>query len=153
MVRILGDLPKRGVIPLGRTRPLNQRKYEISKHRYYELYHFCMQYNEWKEELEALTSTVKSPIVRNGGMTQGNSDQTARLAEKRVTLEEKCKLIEQTAVETDAALHPYILLGVTNEWATYKHLRMVNQMPCGKDYYYQCRRRFYHLLSKKYDDI
>lgn len=25
-------------------------RYWISKHRYYELYHFCLQYYEWEKE-------------------------------------------------------------------------------------------------------
>ena len=33
-----------------------KNKYYISKHRYYELKHFCLQYNEWIEELKKLDS-------------------------------------------------------------------------------------------------
>ncbi|MXP77257.1 hypothetical protein GN277_18300 [Lachnospiraceae bacterium WCA-9-b2] len=34
------------------VRPINKKKYEISKHRFLELYYYCMQYREWVDELE-----------------------------------------------------------------------------------------------------
>lgn len=33
----------------------------ISKHRYYELKHFCLQYPEWKHALDILDGWGKSP--------------------------------------------------------------------------------------------
>ena len=47
------------VMPLGKTRALNT-KYGISKHRFRELYYWCLQYNEWKDELKYKTDTVKA---------------------------------------------------------------------------------------------
>ena len=43
---------------MGKVRPINEKKYDISKHRFLELYHFCMQYNEWKDELTQRGSTL-----------------------------------------------------------------------------------------------
>ena len=45
---------------MGSVRSLNQNKYGISKNRFRELYYWCLQYKEWKEELNYRTSTVKS---------------------------------------------------------------------------------------------
>ena len=74
---------------------------------------------------------------------------TEQLAIKRTELEQKCKIIEQTAIETDAELYQWILEGVTSDYATYRYLRDAKGMPCCKNVYYEQRRRFYWLLSKK----
>lgn len=132
-----------------KVKPLSENKYEINKHRFYELYHFCMQYNDWKTELKNINSTVKSPRLSGGGTSHGGEDQTLKLANRRMLLQEKCEAIEQSAIEADADLYPYILIGVTNEYATYKYLKTVEHIPCGKDMYYDRRRKFYYLLSKK----
>lgn len=42
------------------TRPINEKKYNISKYRFLELKNHCMQYQEWRRELATLTDTVKA---------------------------------------------------------------------------------------------
>ena len=130
------------------VRGLNH-KYGISKHRFKELYYFCLQYSEWRDTLNYNTSTVKSPIITDMPITHSNSSATERLAINRAELLKKCELVEQTAIETDADLYQYIIKAVTNEGITYNYLTMVMNMPCGKDMYYDRRRRFYWLLDKK----
>ena len=108
------------------TRPINEKKYNISKHRFLELKHHCMQYQEWRRELATLTDTVKA--IEYGKEGQGSPPQgsaTEQLAIKRVELDQKCKTIEQTAIETDAELYQWILEGVTSDYATYRYLRDV----------------------------
>lgn len=82
---------------MGNVRPLNYSKYGISKNRFWELYFWCLQYGEWREELKYKTDTVKS--VRFASMPSSHSpvDVTQQLAIRRVTLEENCRMIEQTA--------------------------------------------------------
>ena len=125
------------------------KKYDISSHRFMELYHYCLQYNEWKEELKYKCDTVRSIEVSDMPITHNNSDATQELAIRRAELNKKCELIEQTAIETDADIYPYILKAVTNEGVTYKYLSTVMNIPCGKKMYYDRRRRFYWLLSQK----
>ncbi|MCH1972612.1 hypothetical protein MCI89_09695 [Muricomes sp. OA1] len=130
-------------------RPLNENKYNISKHRFLELYHFCMQYNEWRNELKYNKDTVRSigisdmPTSRNGG------DATADLAMRRAELRRKCELIEQTAIEADPEIYEYIIKGVSNDWATYPYMQTVMKIPCSRNTYYNRRRKFFWLLSKK----
>ena len=130
-------------------RPLNENKYNISKHRFLELYHFCMQYNEWRNELKFNKDTVRSigisdmPTSRNGG------DATADLAMRRAELRRKCELIEQTAIEADPEIYEYIIKGVSNDWATYPYMQTVMKIPCSRNTYYNRRRKFFWLLSKK----
>ncbi len=132
------------------VRPINEKKYEISKHRFLELYHFCMQYQEWRTELECITDTVKGIANTNGIRGGGRiGSATEHLVIRRMKLQEKCELIEQTAIEADSELYQYILEGVTAEYATYKYLKQAKNIPCGKDMYYDRRRKFYWLLSKK----
>ncbi len=132
-----------------KVRPLNEEKYKISKHRFAEIYHFCLQYNEWKDELKYKTDTVASPVITDMPTSHSNDSGVETLAIRREQLEKKCNLIENTAIETDPSICQYILKAVTNEYVTYNYLRTVMGIPCGKNYYYDKRRKFYYLLSQK----
>lgn len=125
------------------------KKYNISSHRFMELYHLCLQYNEWKDELKYKRDAVKSIEITDMPVTHGNSDSTSALAIRRAGLSRKCELIEQTAIEADGDIYQYILKAVTNEGISYNYLREVCGIPCGKNYYYDKRRKFYWLLSSK----
>ena len=135
---------------MANVRKETMKKYNISPHRFMELYHFCLQYNEWKDELKYKSNTLKSPQISEGSAAVGDvSDSTAKLAMRRAELQKKCELIEQTAIETDADIYQYILKAVTNEGITYNYLKTVCEIPCGKDMYYDRRRKFFYLLSQK----
>ncbi len=123
-------------------------EYYVSKHAFYAAYHYAMQYREWKEEYDALSDSLKG----NGGMPCGGSmpgKPTERTGIKRAELSTKMDLIERTAREADEALARYILIGVTEENATYQALKRIYNIPCGQTMYYNRRRRFYWLLAKK----
>ena len=134
---------------MAKVKPLSRSKYEISKHRFYELYHYCLQYREWKDELKCSTDTVKGVIISDMPHGTGTGDPTSKLAIRRAELEDRCKLIEDTAKEADPELWEYLLKAVTDENASYTHLRQVMGIPCGKNYFYEKRRKFYYLLSRK----
>ena len=130
-------------------RSTSLKKYNISPHRFMELYHYCLQYNEWQDELKYKCDTIMSVEITDMPITHGNSDVTQNLAMRRAKLSRKCELIEQTAIEADPDLYQYILKAVTNEGITYNYLSMIMNIPCGKDMYYDRRRKFYWLLSQK----
>lgn len=134
---------------MANVRPLNNKKYHISKHRFAELYHFCLQYNEWKLDLRYRTDTVKSAGCIGEKLPQGDQNPTETLAIERVILEEKCRLIEDTVREAEPEIYPYLLKAVTNEDITFLYLKEMMGIPCGKDLYYDRRRRFYYLLAQK----
>lgn len=134
---------------LPNVRNTSLKKYNISAHRFSELYHHCLQYNEWKDELRYKCDTVHSVEVTGMPTSHGNSDATQELAMRRAELSQKCELIEKTAMEADAEICQYILKAVTNEGITYNYLKSVCNIPCGKDMYYDRRRKFYWLLSQK----
>ena len=134
---------------MGNIRPLNHSKYGISKNRFKELYYWCLQYSEWRDELRYKTDTVRSIEITAIPTAHGNRDATQNLAIRRAQLTQNCKIIEQTAIEADPDLYQYLLKAVTDEEVTYRYLKMVMGIPCGKKMYYDRRRKFYWLLSQR----
>ena len=128
-----------------------KNKYYIDKHRYYELKHFCLQYNEWKK---AYTSCCESIIFasRFERLPSGNmpGDLTAKYAMRRAQYGERIKMIENLAKESDDFLYPYILKAVT-EGLSYTYLKAKLGIPCGRDMYYDRYRKFFWLLSEARD--
>lgn len=120
-------------------------KYHLSKHRYLELKHFCLQYPEWKQRLKEITDIRSSDTVMPG--SDQISNETERIAIERTILKNKIELVEKVAMETDKTLWFYVLQGVTEE-ATYTYLRNAMNIPCGKNMYYDRYRRFFWLLDK-----
>ena len=91
-----------------------KNKYWISKHRHYELKHFCLQYPAWKREYAILDkSTIKSAAAERSPSSNIPGDPTSRYAMKKVYYSERIGLIEKIAKETDEYLHNYILKAVT----------------------------------------
>ena len=131
------------------VRPLSEKKYNISKHRFRELYYFCLQYQEWLDELKYKTDDVSSVGITNMPTSHNTNSNVERLALRRAQLEEKCKILEQTAIEADETLYQYIIKAVTNEGVSYNYLKMVMNIPCCKNVWYDRRRKFYYLLSQK----
>ena len=123
-------------------------KYWISKHRHYELKHFCLQYPEWKKEYLTLgVPSASSAMLEVISSTNTPSDLTARYAIRRVYYAERIDLIEKIAREADKYLYEYILRAVT-EGLSYTYLKSRLKIPCGKDMYYDRYRRFFWLLSQ-----
>lgn len=135
-----------------RAKLSEKNKYWISKHRYYELKHFCLQYPSWKKAYAALDDLViSSPKLDILKAANGRiADPTANCAILKIQYEEKIKMVEQAAIEADYDLHTYILKAVTED-LSYNYLKTVLDMPCGKDMYYDRYRKFFWLLSKERD--
>lgn len=134
---------------MGSIRPLNHSKYGISKNRFKELYYWCLQYNEWKDELKYKTDTVGAIEITGMPTYHNNSDATQTLAIRRTQLEENCKMIEQAAIDADPDIYQYLIKAVTDENITYRYLELVMGIPCGKKMYYDRRRKFYWILNQR----
>lgn len=129
-------------------RKLKLEKYGISGKRYKELCGFCEQYPEWIEELKHNNSTVKSIEITDMPFNQsGNSDQTCDLAIRRVELERKCELIEQTAIQASSDLYQFIIKLVCYE-VPFSYLQTIEDIPCSQSALYDARRYFFYLLDK-----
>ena len=123
-------------------------RYWISKHRHYELKHFCLQYPSWKKTYITLgVPTISTSVLDK--LPSGNlpGDPTLEYTIRRMYYAERIELIEKIAKETDKYLYEYILRAVT-EGLSYTYLKTKMQIPCGKDMYYDRYRRFFWLLSE-----
>lgn len=124
--------------------------YYLTKHRFYEVYHYAMQYQEWKDEYRTAEQTMRG-IAYDGVKVKssGSGDTLERVAIRLTELSEKIEMLETVARETDKDLSEYILRGATDEQVTYNYLSMVLHIPCSRNTYYSLRRKFYWLLSKR----
>lgn len=124
-------------------RDLKLDKYGISKHRYRELYNFCLQYKEFireKNSCYSLDSKNLDGMPRGGGV----SDTTANKAERAYKLSKNIELIEQTAIESSGDLYQWMLKAVSEDLTWYDL-----QPPCGRNEFNLTRRKFFFLLSLK----
>ena len=133
-----------------KRKDLNLEKWGISKRRYRELYNFCLQYQEWRDELKFCQDTLKSPQITGMPMsiTNKTGDPTGELATRLVSLQKKCELIEQSCLEADSSIYQWLLKGVTEESATFMWLWQRLNMPCCREYYNTSRRKFFYCLDK-----
>ena len=128
-----------------------KNKYWISKHRHYELRHFCLQYPYWKKAYAMLDDAkVALSSIKYFPDKNAPSDPTARRAMLKAYYSEKIDLIEKTAYESDPYLYEYIIKAVTNG-LSYTHLKTKLGIPCGRDMYYDRYRKFFWLLHKARD--
>lgn len=123
-------------------------QWHLSKHRYLELTHYCLQYKDWKKELNELDGFRSTESIGRGDANW--SDSTGTLAARRAELSKRIEQVEVAARQADTALAIYILLSVTEE-LTFPQMQARFTVPCGKDMFYDRRRKFFWLLDKKRD--
>ena len=108
---------------MANIRMLNQEKFKISNYRFRELYYFCLQYTEWKEQLKTKYNPLKATQI-SGMPSSGNvGNPTAAAAIECAELSMKCRAVEQAAKEADPELWEYIIYAVTNENVTFNYLK------------------------------
>ena len=119
--------------------------YYISKHRYLELKHFCLQYPEWKQRYRDLQESIErsNSIVKP---TDICTDSVSEIATEMALLKEKMELVENTSKCTDEALGIYILKAVT-EGCTYEYFQTKYDIPCCRDTFYSRYRKYFYLLN------
>lgn len=113
----------------------------IQRQRYYELKHFCLQYNDWKKALRCLNGWSTGAIDISGVVRGEPSDPTAKAALARAYYSSHIDLIDRCIEKLDPALAPYILKGVT-EGLGYDILR-TKGCPCCREIYYEYYRYFF----------
>ena len=128
-----------------------KNKYWISKHRHYELKHFCLQYPSWKKAYEEYDdSSISLSMMEHVPTSNVPGDPTAKRAIMKAYYSKKIELIEKAAMEADEYLYTYILKAVTEE-LSFTYLKTKLGIPCGKDMYYDRYRKFFWLLNKSRD--
>lgn len=126
-----------------RTSISSKSPYYISKHRYLELKHFCLQYHEWERELnkinyfgsyggEVRSTDISSPVEKTSELRQRYLD--------------KMEMVEQACLEADGDIYEWLLRAVTDGVA-YSYLR-TDGIPCSRDYFYDRYRRLFYILSR-----
>lgn len=118
--------------------------YHLSKHRYYELYHFCLQYPEWKERIR-FYSQLKSPRLDKDIISTNPSKPVEHIFETEEY--RKMRMIEKAVNDTDVSLGPYLLNCVTTG-VSYEQMDAFIKIPCCKDTFYKYRRKFFWILDK-----
>lgn len=123
-----------------------KNKYWISKHRYYELKYFCLQYPMWKKAHELLDGIQLCSYDLVYISNTDPSDVTGKCVEEREIYFNRMATVEQAAIEADPYLASYILKAVT-EGLSFNYLQTQLNIPCSRDMYYDRYRRFFWILS------
>lgn len=131
-------------------------KYKLDRHEFYSAYHFAMQFNRWKERLFVLDNKSAAKATDyNSVNVQHSVDNNAveDIAVERAELENNIKKVVDSAKESDPELWMWILKAATTEGVSYYSLSNPcdgsRAMHCGKDMYYDRRRKFYWVLWHK----
>ena len=132
-----------------RSRFSRKSKYYVSKHAFLTAFYFSLNYNEWKQEHDLNIGLTRGSRGSSGeGGSSGIGDPTATQGIRLADLAYKINLIEQAAYDADPVIADYILLYVTREDMTFDKLKAMD-MPCERDMFYDRRRKYYWLLSKR----
>lgn len=134
---------------------MNKRKvtYEdlgMPPERQKELRYFCRQYKYWKLKLETTKPSVKSQNIDGMPFSNTNniSDTTQNLAIKRVELQEKIKMIEDSAKEASPYFWKYIINSVCYE-CNYDNLQLNQGMPLSEAAFRDRVKMFFRILDQK----
>lgn len=125
-------------------------KYYISRHRYYELLHFCRQYTEFLAKKEEILASCVRPVIFDNVPASDvpYKSHMEHWAIKLANVDEKIKLIEQTAVDADDQLSGYILLAVTSGLG-FDAMKARYDVPCSRNTFYDRYRKFFWILDQR----
>ena len=127
---------------------ISKRKpYWISRHRFYELKHFCLQYGEWKKELNDISYYRSSTPNGQVRVHSKPGDPVTDAVIRRELLTDRIQMLKKAEEGCSEDLGNYIFKGVT-EGLSYENLLLQNGLPCCKDTYYETYRKFFWILSK-----
>lgn len=123
-----------------------KNKYWISKHRYYELKHFCLQYPEWKQSYLYLeTKNLPGGVIAK--KSENMTNPTEDLALQRLWYAERINLVDKVCYLAGGDIYKYLHKSIT-EGVGFNYLKSFMDIPCGKDLYYDRYHKFFFMLSK-----
>ena len=125
-------------------RPLALDDYGISRELYNELRWFCRSYQ--RKRAAALSIEGGFNNLRHDGMPRGSGikDPTGTSGDRAMRIRADVEAIEQAAIEADSGIYREILRNVT-EGVRFEELAV----PCGGQYFYKARRRFFWCLARR----
>ena len=106
-------------------------------------YAYALMYNEWKNEYHALSGLTQKDSEKNSGQSA-----TESAALRREDLARKMEVIDQTLIEADPDMYQWLKYAVVNRGVSYD-VMLAKGMPCSDKVFYERRRKFYYLLSKR----
>lgn len=121
--------------------------YWISKHRYYELKHFCLQYPEWKKNYLYLESKIFPAGSFVKTFENKKQDPTEDIALRRMWYIERINLVDKTCYIAGGDIYEYLHKSIT-EGVGFNYLKSFMEIPCGRDLYYDRYHKFFYILSK-----
>ena len=136
---------------MGKYRTLSEsNQYYLPKHTYLTCIHYALQYRDWKAYLDAERDTRGAiRYDKDRIQTTNDYDSTSETAIKMVEIDEKVKKIDSCIKEAceDDVMEKWLRLGVCYGFTLYQLID--SGMPCGKNFYYSLRQKFYYDLSRK----
>ena len=125
-------------------------KYKLTKEQYQSAKYYAQRYMEWLTRYNQLKDSAVAIVPDDMPHGKGGtSDPTQRLATERAELKTKIQKIEDAARQADEQIGHYLLLMAITPGMTYDDLVAMHKIPCGKDMFYDRRRKFYWLLAQK----
>lgn len=126
-----------------KKRDMKLSDHNISRDKYNELKYFCLQYWQKKQEIDR---NYGIDGFSQDGMPRGtsSSNPTEKKALRIAQLKHDTDLIEQTAMEADTEIYPWILKNVTSG-VPYEYM----DVPISRTKFYDSRRYFFYLLAQK----
>ena len=108
-----------------------KNKYYLPKETFLTVLHYCKQYPNWKKEMDNLVDQNRAIAYDKEKVTSSNTyDPTSTAAVRLSEITKKAELIEGVA---------HMVAGPLK----------IKGIPCGKDMYYDRRRRFYFELAAR----
>lgn len=109
--------------------------------------HYAKRYPLWVAELKTCGGISGLSYDKEAVQTSGNSDPTAKQAMRMAEILDKINLVENAVAEADPTIYRWLLEAVTI--GTNYDILIAKGMPCGKDYFYNRKRKFYKILAGK----
>jgi len=122
--------------------------YWISKHRYLELKHWCMQYSDWEEECQSYTYLTSK--IPEGEKSSEVSDSTYQMTIRIGKLKRKMYLIADICKQVAPNYAITLMVAITNNFS-YDDVVVYNPSLPSRSDWYKTRRKFFYILSQERD--
>lgn len=131
-----------------RSEVSEKSQFYVSKHRYLELKHFCLQYRTFLMARNALYMRLPSNYISDGTQKRfEKNDPVGKIVETIERYDRRMGKVDKTLELCDPVIAKYLKKGVT-EGLSYEAMNAFEKIPCGKGYYYKEYRKFFYILSK-----
>ena len=101
-----------------------------------EMVYFCLQYPDWKRRLNYI-------------LLQEGKDPTYKEAAIRNMCEQNIKIVEDACKSVYREQWEVLLKGVTDQKSNWYNIKLVHDIKCGKDKYYEYKHMVYYYVSLK----